>query len=200
MCVLRPCGLTLVRGGASKRDAHTVTCVCVTVVCPVDRVVTSFVAPACAFVIFSHRLKLFSFLTLQASTRRFRTCHPRVFTQRGLGTEAANCSPRAQEPHPPHRHSLSPSPGDPKTVTPPDSPHPPPPPGGPSCHRTTAPAPPLSLTPPFRLVLPLALLLLTLDNYPRPTPTLRVSVRVSGVCIRVRLLPAYDDDGYKSRF
>ena len=56
VCVFRPCGLTLVRGGASKRDAHTVTCVCVTVVCPVDRVVTSFVAPPCAFVIYSHRL------------------------------------------------------------------------------------------------------------------------------------------------
>ena len=24
------------------------------------------------------------------------SCHPRVFTQRGLGTEATNCSPRAQ--------------------------------------------------------------------------------------------------------
>ena len=31
-------------------------------------------------------------------------CHARVFTQRGLGTEAANCSPRAQEPMVPSEH------------------------------------------------------------------------------------------------
>jgi len=32
-----------------------------------------------------------------AQPRPSNFCHPRAFTQRGLGTEAANCSPRAQE-------------------------------------------------------------------------------------------------------
>ena len=44
---------------------------------------------------------------LTAYPRPSNSCHPRVFTQRGLGTEGTNCSPRAQEPRLPASAALS---------------------------------------------------------------------------------------------